>query len=205
MPFCQVLQLESWDAPKGRFFAAYTTRDAYRWLLGHAVVDEFATVSSPIFVTPRALLGKIYNAGMTLVHRRDPEAGIDLGWPPLCVGLDRAAPELSADWEDILLHRIMTSSEGEIEAQTSALRRLEIDGYGLERVSVGEATFFLASAPLLPQQLRRVCEVSKAAVTVSVATGNRLGAGDTTTAEPIRAASERLLRRLLDGVREMEG
>lgn len=205
MPFCQVLQLESWDAPKGRFFAAYTTRDAYRWLLGHAVVDEFATLSSPIFVTPRALLGKIYNTGLTLVHRRDPEAGIDLGWPPLCVGLDRAAPKLPAEWEETLLQRIMSSNGREIRAETKGVTRRQVDGHLLERVSIGEATFFVISAPLLPEQLRRVCEVSKAAVTVSVATGNRVGADETTTAEPVRAASERLLRRFLDEAREMEG
>ena len=56
-------------------------------MMGHAVVDEFATVSAPLFFSPPDQLGKIYNAGISLGHRRDPELGLDQGWPPFCAGI----------------------------------------------------------------------------------------------------------------------
>ncbi|MGB6335620.1 MAG: hypothetical protein WBG96_08410, partial [Thermoanaerobaculia bacterium] len=73
LPFCRLLMVGEWNPPPQRFFAAYQRKGDYRWLLGHAVIDEFATISSPIFLAPRSLLGKIYNAGLSLGHKRDHE------------------------------------------------------------------------------------------------------------------------------------
>ena len=80
-PVCSVLRSERWNAPPGRWFAAYRARDGFRWLMGNGVVDEYATISSPIFLGARDELGKIYNAGISLGHKRDPDMGLDLGWP----------------------------------------------------------------------------------------------------------------------------
>ena len=99
LPWCDVLLTERWDAPAGRWFAALRTRHGFRWLLGHVVVDEYGTLSSPIFFTPRPLLGKVYDAGISLAHRRDREMALDLGWPPLCVGVDAPAPSLPMEWQ----------------------------------------------------------------------------------------------------------
>ena len=65
-PFCEVVLLDRWDAEPSRYFTAYRAGGASRWILGHPVVDEYATTSSPIFLTSRRLLGKIYNAGISL-------------------------------------------------------------------------------------------------------------------------------------------
>ena len=58
LPFCQVVMLEEWNAPSSRHFMAYLARGSSRWLMGHPVVDEFATLSSPIFLTPATSVGK---------------------------------------------------------------------------------------------------------------------------------------------------
>ncbi len=109
-PGCTVVMLDRWDAPPSRYFAAYRARGPQRWILGHSVVDEFGSISSPVFLAPRSLLGKTYNAGISLGHRRDPEMGLDLGWPPLCIGIDRPAPSLPPDWETRLLTSICAPS-----------------------------------------------------------------------------------------------
>jgi len=175
--------LDEWNASPSRYFAAYRCRGAYRSLLGHPVIDEFATISSPIFICPRSLLGKIYNAGISLGHKRDPEMGIDLGWPPLCVGLEESVPELAPDWEARLLGAVQKSGESE-----SGVRRMDHDGYAIECVKVGEATIVATSAPLLPKQLSRLCEAGSSPVVVAVSTGNRL--------EPVAAGSPRELSAL---------
>jgi len=175
LPFCTVAMLEDWNAPPGRYFAAYRCQGSYRWLLGHPVIDEFATISSPIFVTPRSLLGKIYDAGISLGHKRDPGMGIDLGWPPLCVGLDIPAPGLPSGWESRLLGAL--EEPGSIEeagAETIVVRRQDFGDDAVECVQVGEAAIVVTSAPLLPKQLSYLCEAASTAVVVAVSMGNRL-------------------------------
>ena len=107
LPFCRVVMLGEWDEPPRRRFAAYRCRGLPPRVLGHAVIDEFATLSSPVFFCQRALAGKIYDAGITLAHRRDPDMAIDQGWPPLVIAESssppQTAPELPVDWQQRLL------------------------------------------------------------------------------------------------------
>ena len=91
--------IESWNAPHACYFISYRALNDFRSALGLPVIDEFATFSSPIFFCPTPILGKIYNAGISLGHKRDPEMGIDLGWPPLVVGYQAPVPELKESWE----------------------------------------------------------------------------------------------------------
>ncbi len=169
LPFCSVVMLDEWNASPSRYFAAYRCRGAYRSMLGHPVVDEFATISAPIFLAPRSLLGKIYNAGISLGHKRDPEMGIDLGWPPLCLGLDEPAPELPSDWEARLLEAVQTNGDA-----VPRLRRKDRDGHEVETLQIGGATIVATSAPLLPKQLSHLCEAASNSVVVTVSLGNRL-------------------------------
>jgi len=175
LPYCSVVMLDVWNAAPSRYFAAYRCAGSYRWLLGHPVIDEFATISSPIFITPRSLLGKIYNAGLSLGHKRDPEMGIDQGWPPLCVGLDEPAPELPQGWEARLLEAIAEEGRsGETVQEAVEIRRATSAGYKVEGLRMGEAAILVTSAPLLPKQLAYLCEASSSSVAVAVSTGNRL-------------------------------
>ncbi len=126
LPFCRAVLAGGWNAPGERYFIAYRRERGFRVLLGHAVVDEFATFSSPLFFAPAPILGKIYDAGITLAHRRDPEMGIDFGWPPLCVGLDAPEPDLPEGWEETLLRAIQVApepGEGDRPGSDGPLRR----------------------------------------------------------------------------------
>jgi hypothetical protein len=172
LPFSKVVMLDVWNAPASRYFAAYRCSGSWRWLLGHPVIDEFATISSPVFLAPRTLLGKIYNAGLSLGHRRDPEMGIDLGWPPLCIGLDEPAPELSLDWEARLLEAIASGgSSGEAAGEVVPVRRAAFAEHQVEALRLTEASIVITSAPLLPKQLS---EAASSPVAVAVSLGNRL-------------------------------
>jgi hypothetical protein len=204
LPCCQALLIDAWNSPPRRYFAAYRVRGPYRWLLGHPVVDEFATISSPIFLTPRRHLGKIYNAGLSLGHRRDPEMGIDLGWPPLCVGLDLPAPPLEADWESRLLSAIEAPSPvpggipPEIRFQTRA-----VDRYQLQFLTAKDATVLVTSAPLLPEQLSRLCETAPTELAVAVSIGNRLERAIEAAPQKVSSLSEESLLKLLNAARDM--
>ncbi|MCI0603918.1 hypothetical protein L0156_13015, partial [bacterium] len=105
LPPFEVILVESWNAPAHRYFLAYKTRGDFRHIMGLPVVDEFGTFCTPIFFGPLPLLGQIYNVGITLGHQRSPDMSIDLGWPPVCVGIqtDRSA---DAGWETKLLNAI---------------------------------------------------------------------------------------------------
>jgi len=175
LPFCTAVMLDVWDASPSRYFAAYSCSGSYRWLLGHPVIDEFATISSPIFLAPRSLLGKIYNAGISLGHQRDPEMGIDLGWPPFCVGLDAPAPELPSNWEARLLDAVAAEgASGEGAGDTLPIRRGRLEEHEVECLKVGEASIFVTSAPLLPKQLGYLCKAGLTPLVVAVSVGNRL-------------------------------
>jgi hypothetical protein len=177
LPYCDVLMLETWNASAGRYYATIRARHGFRWLLGHVVLEEFGTLSSPVFLAPRALLGKVYDAGITLGHRRDHEMSIDLGWPPLCVGLDRPAVDLASDWQPRLLDAIEAGA-GPLAAEPIETRAVAGDMLALARYGAGDrastVTVIVTTAPLLPAQLARVCDLDDAGLTLAVATGNRV-------------------------------
>jgi hypothetical protein len=205
LPFCRVVMIEPWNAPAHRYFAAYSSRGSRGRLLGHSVLDEFATLSSPVFLAPRSLLGKIYNAGISLGHRRDPAMAIDLGWPPLCVGLEEAAAELPGDWESRLQAALETPPEGaEISAGAEAVRRKKAGVHELECAQVGEASVLVTTAPLLPKQLKRICEVSTRPLAIAAATGNRIERSTDAAPQRVTALSEADLANLLEVAREVQ-
>lgn len=202
LPFCDVLMTEAWNPPAGRWFAAFRARHGFRWLLGQAVLDEFGTVSSPLFFAPRALLGKIYDAGISLGHRRDHEMEIDLGWPPLCVGLDRPLPALPADWQRQLLDAIAGSTPPSSPAPEISVQSCAVDRDALEVVRfddgdrAGRATVIATTAPLVPQQLRRLCDLDACGFTLAIATGNRVTRRADARPQAISVASEERFARI---------
>ena len=177
LPFCDVLKLERWNAPAGSYFAALRARHGFRWVLGHVVLEEFGTLSSPVFLAPRALLGRLYDAGITLGHRRDREMSLDLGWPPLCIGLDALSVELPPDWQRQLLDAI-ESGTGALAAAPRETR--VVDGETLALASFDTAdrsnrvTIIATTAAVLPVQLARLCDLDDSGLTLAIATGNRV-------------------------------
>jgi len=204
VPFCTVVRLERWDAPVGRHFASYSVRGDFRSMAGQAVIDEFATLSSPIFLAPQSLLGKIYDAGISLGHRRAPEMGLDQGWPPLCVGLGVQAPELSAAWQEELREALSQPLDAERSMPLGVVRRQRQFGdWQLAMVRVAEATVLATSAPLLPRQLSRLGEGVEARAVVCISTGNRLESVESGRTRRVRAVSEMALGRLQSAIREL--
>lgn len=200
LPFCSMVLVGRWDAPAHRYFLAYRAGLEYRWLLGHPVVDEFATFSSPIFLAPQPLLGKIYNAGISLGHRRDAEMAIDLGWPPLCVGLDLPLPALPNDWEERLLAALRQKDPARDRISRAEVRTRRAGGYDLSGCRVGEARVIGTSAPLLPRQLRRLCEVAGGPLAMAFSTGNRINRRTDGAPQTLRAVSEVRLQELTGSV-----
>lgn len=200
LPFCEVVMLDRWDAPPSRYFTAYRTRGATRWILGHPVIEEYRTISSPIFLTPRPLLGKIYNAGISLGHRRDQEMALDLGWPPLCIGVDLPAPKLPANWESQLLSSIMNPDEASVRETRGELTRIQRQSHEIERFRLAGVTVVAVSSPLLPRQLLRVCEIVPTSVAVAVSLGNRLERSEGGTPRSVDGASEAKLGEILGTV-----
>ena len=198
LPFCSVVMLDAWNAPPSRYFAAYRCRGTYRWLLGHPVIDEFATISAPIFLAPRSLLGKIYNAGISLGHKRDPEMGIDLGWPPLCLGLDEAAPELPSDWETRLL--VSRPDEWRCGAWSSPQGPRRSRGRSLQ---LAAPLVVVTSAPLLPKQLGHLCEAASTSVVCDGLPGQQTRASSAGAPRTVEALSQDKLSSLYGVVEEL--
>jgi hypothetical protein len=193
-PYCTVLRVEPWNAPAGRWFVAYRARHGYSWLLGNGVVDEFATLSSPIFIAPYALLGRIYNAGISLAHRRDAEMAIDLGWPPLCVGIDRLAGDLPPDLEADLLPLLTGPA---VPSGAAPELSVQVGSWSLERWRFdNEISVIGTDAPLLPQQLGRLCDTDEASLSIALATANRVTRRPDGEPQEIHAASETVLEQL---------
>jgi hypothetical protein len=199
-PFCDVLMLDSWDAPARRCFAAVRARHGFRWLLGHVVLEEFGTLSSPVFLAPRALLGRIYDAGITLAHRRDHEMSVDLGWPPLCIGLERAGVDLPPEWQPQLIEAIEAGA-GPLAAEPVETRAAGGDTLALARYPAadraGTVTVIVTTAPLLPVQLARVCDLDDAGLTLALATGNRVSRQPQAQPQRIAMCPESRLQTLL--------
>jgi len=197
-PDCSVLRCERWDAPRGRWFVAYRARHGYRWLLGNGVVDEFATVSAPLFIAPRALLGAVYNTGISLGHRRDHDMAIDLGWPPLCAGVDRPASGDAANLEKNLLDLLTATGKASGRPPFST----NVGSHAVERWQFnGEVTVIGTDAPLLPQQLARLCDTDTAPLTIALATGNRVTLQEDDRPQTLRAASEDTLTAIITALR----
>lgn len=199
LPFCKVLMIERWNAPAGRYFIAYQSKHDFRHVLGLPVIDEFATFSSPIFFTHHTLIGKLYNAGISLGHKRDPEMGIDLGWPPLVVGSQGEEINLPDQWEEQLMDAIMEAEVPEEEAagkQAPDLKSLKKQS-DFEKTRIGECEIFATKVPLLPKQLRRICQQSNAPFSIAFSTGNRLTSQQKGASMKIKCASEAVLSDIL--------
>lgn len=196
-PYCKVLMMEPWNASRGRYFIAYRALNSFRSVLGLPVIDEFATFSSPIFFCPTPILGKIYNAGISLGHKRDPEMGIDLGWPPVVIGYEALAPELNESWEQQLLDEIMKAGEkgGKGEGEI-----ITVDDYEVRKLRIGECEVFATNAPLLPKQLQRIAQLSKAPFSIAFSTGNRLTAQKNAQPLVVTAASEGALSKIIEAL-----
>lgn len=210
LPYCEVLTAGPWNAPAGRWFAALRARHGFGALLGQAVVEEFGTISSPIFFAPRALLGRIYDAGITLAHRRDRELDIDLGWPPLCVGLDRPAPKLEDGWQDELLAALERAGDGDGKGDgDERVRTRTVDGERVALVRFDDAgrgaSVVATTAPLLPAQLGRLCDLDDRALTIAYATGNRVVRQTGGAAQRIAVLSEKRFGRIAAAVEELTG
>lgn len=201
LPFCKVLMMDPWNAPAHRYFIAYNAREDFRYVLGLPVIDEFATFSSPIFFTPNPLLGKMYNAGISLAHLRDPDMGMETGWPPLCIGIDKPAPELPPDWEQTLIQRLQSTKfePPEVNGSVVDLLSASVEGFKLQGGRIGQSTIFATNAPLLPRQLKRVAQMADSPFAIAFSTGNRIASPDDPAPLVINALSEETLRRILVG------
>ena len=124
--------------------------------------------------------------------------GIDLGWPPLCLGLDEPAPELPSDWEARLLEAVQTNGDA-----VPRLRRKDRDGHEVETLQIGGATIVATSAPLLPKQLSHLCEAASNSVVVTVSLGNRLERVRGGTLRTVDALSQDKLSSLYSVVEEL--
>ncbi len=193
LPFCKVIQIGAWNDPAHRYFLAYRAEGTFRQVMGLPVVDEFATFSSPLFFSPESILGKIYNAGISLAHLRDPEMGIDLGWPPLCVGTREPEPELPADWEKGLLEKIKAGVQRSRGAGENV-----VEGYQLQKTRITNIDVYATDAPLLPKQLKRICQLSNNPFNIAFSIGNKLTPQQNAAPHTLGALSEATLKKILE-------
>ena len=191
LPFCKVLMTERWNEPAHRYFIAYRARGDFRSVLGLPVIDEFATFSSPIFFAPSPMLGKIYNAGISLGHLRDREMSIDTGWPPLCIGTSGPATELPALWDAQLMRHIQAFTS------PSGATAHRVDEYLLQHQDIDGIAVYATNAPLLPKQLARICDLGDSSFTLSFSTANRIVRQQEASPMTIEAVSEATLRKIL--------
>jgi hypothetical protein len=208
LPWCDVLMTEAWKAPPGRRFAAFRARHGFRWMLGHVVLEEFGTISSPLFLAPRPSLGRIYDAGISLGHRRDREMAVDLGWPPLCIGIEGDAPALPAGWQAQMLDAIASgSSAPSIPALAVQRREAGPDALEVARFPAsdraGSVCIVACSAPLLPQHLGRLCDLDDSGLTLAFAMGNRVTRQADARPQALAAVSESRLRAIADALAGM--
>jgi len=204
---CRILRWEAWDAPAGRRFFSYRARADYRWLIGHAVVDEFTTISAPLFFSRPDQLGGIYNTGISLGHRRDAELDLDQGWPPFCAGIQLPDDERHIDPEPALLAALLTPPKFAAPESTREIRFQsgKLSDQTLEQWHIGsDVSCFVTDAPLLPRQLRRLCGVGDCALTLALSLGNRLPRLQTGDLGQVQAVSEDVVGDLLTLAVELE-
>ena len=192
LPFCKIVRIEAWNAEPHRFFIAYNVSGEFRHVLGLPVIDEFATFSSPIFFAPIPILGKIYNAGISLGHKRSPDMDIDSGWPPLCVGTNESGLDLPADFENQLIQAI---ESGNGSPQNSE----KVGDYQVQFIEIGRTAVFATDAPLLPNQLKRIADHRPFLLAFS--TGNRVTRQKDGNPSEVRAVSEAVLAELCSYIR----
>jgi hypothetical protein len=195
LPFCKVLLIDSWNSPAHRYFISYSTREDFRHVLGLPVIDEYATFSSPVFFAPNAILGKIYNAGISLAHMRDAGMGMETGWPPLCIGLDESSPQLPPRWERLLIDALQTPTSSKAVPPQETIT--EIEGYSLQSIRIGQATIFATSAPLVPRQLKRISQIAPSPFAAALSTGNRIVPQEDGVVPKVEALSEKLLKSII--------
>ena len=185
-PFHAIL-VATWNATAHRYFLAYRARGDFRHVLGLPVVDEFGTFSTPIFFGPAPLLGQLYNVGITLGHQRSPDMSIDLGWPPVCIGIQsKRSPD--PDWQNKLLNAIKA-----LKPEMFASKKPEPD---IQRHHIDEVDILGTNAPLLPRQLQRLCELSTSPLSIAFSTGNRI-TGQNGKLLSVQVASEANLQQLI--------
>lgn len=205
--FCQAVMLEEWNAPPGRFFVDYRARHGLTSVLGNGVAEEFRTISGPILLAPAGIIGGVYDAGMRLADERDVEAPLDQGWPPLTIGVDVKAPPLQADWKRRLVETLQSrqasedfglwsSRERDIDAGEHRIRILQCAAAG-----VPAATVIVTDAALLPQQLGRLVDTDHAAMTLAVATGNRLPRVEDGDLHHVEVAAEATVQAMVQAIR----
>ena len=77
--------------------------------------------------------------------------------------------------------------------------RREVAGFTLERWQFGEeVTVFGTTAPLLPEQLTRVCQQVDMPLSLAMATGNRISRTKPAATQTIKVVSDETLQKLLD-------
>jgi hypothetical protein len=190
LPFCKVVCIGKWNESAHRYYLAYRTLGTFRHTIGLPVTDEFATFSSPIFFCAPALLGKIYNTGISLGHQRGPDMDLDSGWPPVCVGTSGLSAELPDQWESQLLETIKKA--GEQGSMGDGEKEFEV-----QRTLVGECEVFATNAPLLTKQLRRICQLSSQPISLAFSTGNRIIRTQKGQPISVKMASEEVLSRII--------
>ena len=208
-PFCQAVMLERWNAERGRFFVDYRVRHGLASVIGTGVIDEFHTISAPIFIAPAGIIGGVYDAGMRLADERDVEAPIDQGWPPLTIGVDVAAPAMPHDWKRALVAALQAGeSSGAFGLWKNRSQSIRIGASTVEvlRCFVKDepaVTVIVTNAALLPQQLGRLADTDHAAMTVAVATGNRLPFVEGGELHAANAASEAQLQAIAARLKQL--
>jgi hypothetical protein len=200
-PYCKVIQMDPWNSPEHRYFIAYRAEGTFRQVIGLPVIDEFATFSSPIFFAPDSILGKIYNVGISLGHLRDPEMGIDLGWPPLCIGVEGLNTNIPHDFESQILNRIKQFDDSDLKQNPDEKNLVE--GHQLQRTRIGNVDVFATNAPLLPKQLKQICQLSSNPFSIAFSVGNRITAQENGAALTVEAVSEFSLRTILDAFQKL--
>lgn len=124
--------------PPGRWFAALVTTWPPRPLLGRAVIDEFGTLSSPVYLVAPDRVGVVYDAALADAFSRDPDLPIDAGWPPLVIGV---RPES----DDLPIPKRGSGQTSSNPVQFSSQSEVR-----------GDVLVLATDAPLLPRQLRRL-------------------------------------------------
>lgn len=206
LPFATIVGVAGPVVPRRRYLAAYRVHGEPLPVLGQAVIDEFRTISAPICLVPRNLAGKIYDRGLALSFARDPDMGIDSGWPPLVVGLPIATPALPADWTTAF-----DDAYGGAEADTGApllpVERWSVaaDGFVVTVVRQPGATVLATDAPMLPRQLGRLAESQSVAsapggVVIAVGLGNFLQSRDQGPPQDVPFLAESAVAKILSAV-----
>ncbi len=191
VPGCVALVPVGAGAGPGRFFGAWESAGRGGRLLGQGVLDEFGTLSSPVLLCHPMNLGRVYDAGLTLAHRRDPELPIDAGWPPLCVGTAALPPDLALEWQERLFAALASADpDSLLEIGVDAASELVIGSWRLTALAWSDAAVVATDAPLLPRQLRRLAAAVPGVLTVAFATGNRLAGSSRGVPLAVRVASE---------------